>query len=137
MNRRRSLLAGGKKPPMYVYEPGYTSFKNTDGYGGTGATVSCYFSKNGYVEIYGNYQENYETYNISFTEARYKGYKKLIIKAKANVSNCKISWGSTSIYVGYSTQEFVIDISNDTGSRNINFQTYGEQTFTVYDIHFE
>ena len=136
MDRRRALLAGGKKPPMYVYEPGYTSFKNTDGYGATGVTSYCQF-RNAYVEIYGAYQENYETYNISFTEARYKGYKKLIIKANANVSNCKISWGSTSIYVGYSTQEFVIDISNDTGSRNINFQTYGEQKFTVYDIHFE
>ena len=136
MNRRRALLSGGKKPPMYVYEPGYTSFKNTDGYGGTGATVICMF-RSEYVDIEGNYQENYDTYNISFTEARYKGYKKLIIKAKANGNNYKISWGSTSVYAGYSTQEFVIDISNDTGSRNINFQTYGERRFTVYDIHFE
>lgn len=123
-------------PFMYVYEPGYTSFQNTDGYGAEGVTASAQFGPSS-VEVRGHYSENDYKYNITFTEARYKGYKKLFIKARANISSAYILWGGTEIKVETSIEEFVTDISNSTGTCNITFRTYGETTFTVYDIHFE
>lgn len=123
-------------PLMYVYQPGYTSWQNTDGYGAEGVTASAQFGSSS-VEVRGHYSENYYKYNITFTEARYKGYKKLFIKAKANTSSSYILWGGTEIKVNTATQEFVTDISNSTGTCNITFRTYGETAFTVYDIHFE
>lgn len=123
-------------PIMYVYEPGYTSFQNTDGYGAEGITASAQFSSSS-VEVRGHYRENDYKYNITFTEARYKGYKKLFIKASAFTSSAYILWGGTEIKVSTMIEEFVTDISNSTGTCNITFRTYGETRFTVYDIHFE
>lgn len=143
MDRRRTLLAGGKKPPMYVYQPGYTSWQNCDSAAATGSSCYAKFSTN-YVRVYNSWEESYYAYNINFNEARYKGYEKLIIVGEtSNTSSQNIYWettagkDSTRIQLTRSKAEYVIDISKSTGNRRIQMQPYGDIQFTIYDIHFE
>lgn len=141
MDRRRALLGGGKKPPLYVYKPGFTSFQNNSGASGS-ASILINFSSS-YVKIYS--YEDYPTYHIQFNEAIYKGYEKLIVTANAsrNDSNFKLYWntgatnGGISVKLTKTIQEFVFDISADSGTRFLHMTPYWSSEFNFYDIHFE
>ena len=146
MERRRALLAGGKKT-VYIYKPGATSWQNIGGSSVSGSITTSFGSEN--VALTG--VSTYNRLNLLIPESVYGNCKKLVFKAKVskNDSNLKICWSKSADYtgdsngskvcnIGTSEKEFSIDVSADSGNRFIVMNVYYSNTvLTIYDIHFE
>lgn len=149
LTRRRMMLAaagGGGGGFLYIYEPGYTAWKNaTEAYVGTNITKTL--AANADSAKINITNSGSSSYSIQVNESVYKGYKTLSITASVNNgSNGRgVYWtdGKNSNYqdpqianLTTSKKTYTFDVSTYSGTRYILF-TGWVQVFNIYDIHFE
>lgn len=152
LTRRRMMLAGGGGGGfLYIYEPGYTAWKNaTQGYKGSAMTLTMSASAASATITSNSTAVN--RYSIKIEESVYKNYKKLSIAASVTGSATykKLYWSSSSnstsgaaTITTLTSQKvtYTYDISGSTGAKYILIQDMstnsGAYTYNIYDIHLE
>lgn len=142
-DRRRALLAGGGKKPLYIYEPGYTAWQNIKSSSGD---ASGNFNTD-YVRVGAKYlSADSANLNLLIAENVYKGYKKLVFTAEStNSAVGGIGWSKTSgstsgtfTKLATTEKEYEFDISNSVGDYYIVIAfRIKSQKIDIYDMHFE
>ena len=140
------MLLGGGKKSLYVYEPGYTEWKNaTEKY--KGSTVTKTLDGSADSAKIENSDGLTGTYSIQINEATYKNYSKLVMVASiSDASVVRVAyWGSSYIsttdavkFAGLTKSKatYELDITSYSGTRYLQFQL-GKAVISIYDIHFE
>lgn len=151
LTRRRMMLAGGGGGSfLYIYEPGYTAWKNaTEGYKSTAMTLTMSASAaNATIKSSSTVVNRY---SIKIEESVYKNYKTLSIAASVTGSATykKLYWSNSSnstsgaaAITTLTSQKvtYTYDISGSTGAKYILIQdmsSSGAYTYNIYDIHLE
>jgi hypothetical protein len=139
------LAGGGGGGFLYIYEPGYTAWKNaTEAYVGT--NVSKTLAANANSAKINITNSGSSSYSIQVNESVYKSYKTLSITVSVNNDDSgTIYWtdAKNSNYqdpkiatVTTSKKTYTFDVSTYSGTRYIFFSAWAN-VFNVYDIHFE
>lgn len=153
LTRRRMMMAaaGGGGGFLYIYEPGYTAWKNaTEGYKSSQVTLTM--SAGAANATITSKSTSLNEYSIKIEESVYKNYKKLSITASVTGSSTykKLYWSSSSnstsgaaTIASLTSQKvtYTYDISGSTGAKYILIRDMSSNsyayTYNIYDIHLE